>query len=333
MPDTFSHFDLNAMPKPDVYKLLASVIMPRPIAWVVSRDIAGSLNAAPFSFFNILSADPPLIAISFSAASDREGKDTLSNIRDHNDFVVNLVPEELAPEMNITATNAPRGPDETQLHPPGARALRPRPPRGLRQPRAPLHRPAQASSHRPHARLRRLLPHHRHLHHRPQILAARRIAGSNRFPRIERQTFFLRPNDVRCYASSATLPRRKPLANSLGADRRSRPHPHLLAADAPFHSRPIPHVGRRRPHLFWLRELEDARLRPQPGASADGQADRHPPSASARPQSPHHRSSLLQGRSLPRRPRTALSQWPGRRRPLRRQHAHLPRATLRLHFF
>jgi flavin reductase (DIM6/NTAB) family NADH-FMN oxidoreductase RutF len=115
MPDTFSHFDVAAMPKPDVYKLLASTIMPRPIAWVVSRNAAGGLNAAPFSFFNILSADPPLIAISFSAASDREGKDTLSNIREHNDFVVNLVPEELAPEMNITATNAPRGTDETQL--------------------------------------------------------------------------------------------------------------------------------------------------------------------------------------------------------------------------
>ena len=115
MRDTFSHFDLSAMPKPDVYKLLASVIMPRPIAWVVSRDDAGSVNAAPFSFFNILSADPPLIAISFSAPSDREGKDTFANIRQHPDFVVNLVPEELAPEMNITATNAPRGTDETKL--------------------------------------------------------------------------------------------------------------------------------------------------------------------------------------------------------------------------
>lgn len=115
MPDTFSHFDLSAMPKLDVYKLLASVIMPRPIAWVVSRDALGGLNAAPFSFFNILSADPPLIAISFSAASDREGKDTFANIQQHSDFVVNLVPEELAPEMNITATNAPRGTDETKL--------------------------------------------------------------------------------------------------------------------------------------------------------------------------------------------------------------------------
>ncbi len=115
MPDTFSHFDLAAMSKPDAYKLLASVIMPRPIAWIVSRDAAGNLNAAPFSFFNILSADPPLVAISFSAAPDREGKDTLANIRAHNDFVINMVPEELAPEMNVTATNVPRGTDETRL--------------------------------------------------------------------------------------------------------------------------------------------------------------------------------------------------------------------------
>jgi flavin reductase (DIM6/NTAB) family NADH-FMN oxidoreductase RutF len=115
MADSFSHFDLGAMSRPDAYKLLASLIMPRPIAWVVSRDAAGALNAAPFSFFNILSADPPLVAISFAAAPDRDGKDTLANIRQHPEFAINLVPEELAPAMNITAANAPRGTDETRL--------------------------------------------------------------------------------------------------------------------------------------------------------------------------------------------------------------------------
>jgi flavin reductase (DIM6/NTAB) family NADH-FMN oxidoreductase RutF len=112
--DGFAHFDVAAMAKSDSYKLLASVILPRPIAWVVSRDPEG-LNAAPFSFFNILSADPPLVAIGFSAAPDREGKDTLTNIRAQGEFVVNLVPEELAQAMNVTATNAPRGVDETRL--------------------------------------------------------------------------------------------------------------------------------------------------------------------------------------------------------------------------
>lgn len=113
--DAFTHFDLAALPKGDVYKLLASVILPRPIAWVVTKDQSGTLNAAPFSFFNILSSDPPLIAIAFSAAPDREGKDSLHHIRTRRQFVVNMVPEELAEAMNLTASNAPRGTDETVL--------------------------------------------------------------------------------------------------------------------------------------------------------------------------------------------------------------------------
>ena len=111
----FASFDLAAMSKGDSYKLLASVILPRPIAWVVTRAADGSVNAAPFSFFNIVSSDPPLVAISFSSTSDRDGKDTLAHIREKGEFVVNLVPEELAEAMNITATNAPRGTDETKL--------------------------------------------------------------------------------------------------------------------------------------------------------------------------------------------------------------------------
>src|SRR5580698_141772 len=117
--DNFSHFDLASLSQADGYKLLASVILPRPIAWVVTRenDKAGNdaLNAAPFSFFNIISADPPLVAISFTKAPDREGKDTLANIRERHQFVVNLVSEELAEAMNLTAVNAPRGVDEIKL--------------------------------------------------------------------------------------------------------------------------------------------------------------------------------------------------------------------------
>ncbi len=114
-PDTFSHFDLASLSQADTYKLLASVIMPRPIAWVVSRDNEGVVNAAPFSFFNIVSSDPPMVAISFTAPPDRGEKDTLANIVARKEFVINMVPEELAEAMNITATNAPRGTDETQL--------------------------------------------------------------------------------------------------------------------------------------------------------------------------------------------------------------------------
>jgi flavin reductase (DIM6/NTAB) family NADH-FMN oxidoreductase RutF len=115
MADEFVDFNLETMAKADVYKVLASVILPRPIAWVVSKDAEGRINAAPYSFFNIVSSDPPIVAISFSAAPDREGKDSLANIRAHQDFVINMVPEELAEAMNTTATNAPRGTDETEL--------------------------------------------------------------------------------------------------------------------------------------------------------------------------------------------------------------------------
>ena len=61
------------------------------------------------------SADPPLVAISFSATSDRDGKDSLANLRATGELVVNLVSEDLAEAMNATAIDAPRGIDETEL--------------------------------------------------------------------------------------------------------------------------------------------------------------------------------------------------------------------------
>ena len=113
--EAFRSFDLGSMGPGDGYKLLASLIMPRPIAWVVTEDARGVRNAAPYSFFNIVSADPPLVAISFSAASDRDGKDSLANVLATRELVVNLVSEELAEAMNRTAIDAPRGVDETEL--------------------------------------------------------------------------------------------------------------------------------------------------------------------------------------------------------------------------
>jgi flavin reductase (DIM6/NTAB) family NADH-FMN oxidoreductase RutF len=117
MNDTqaYSSFDLSSMSTGNSYKLLASLVMPRPIAWITTIDAEGVVNAAPFSFFNLVSANPPLAAIGFSAASDREGKDTLANIRATGELVINMVSEELAQAMNITATAAPRGMDELAL--------------------------------------------------------------------------------------------------------------------------------------------------------------------------------------------------------------------------
>lgn len=116
MPDTFSHFDAAELSKPDTYKLLASTVLPRPIAWVTTADAEGIVNAAPFSFFNVMASDPPILGLSISGAPERGMvKDTHHNIMATRQFVVNLVPEELAEHMNITATDAPRGVDEVEL--------------------------------------------------------------------------------------------------------------------------------------------------------------------------------------------------------------------------
>ena len=96
-------FDFTALPAPNRYKLLVSTVTPRPIAWIVSQNPSGQLNAAPFSFFNAFSADPPILGIGIGSHEPGRPKDTRNNIRETREFVVNLVSEEAAAAMNITA--------------------------------------------------------------------------------------------------------------------------------------------------------------------------------------------------------------------------------------
>jgi flavin reductase (DIM6/NTAB) family NADH-FMN oxidoreductase RutF len=96
-------FDFATMNPRVCYKLLVSTIVPRPIAWVVSHDAHGTLNAAPFSFFNAFSADPPVVGIGVGRHSSGRSKDTRANIMDTREFVVNLVSEDTARAMNVTA--------------------------------------------------------------------------------------------------------------------------------------------------------------------------------------------------------------------------------------
>jgi flavin reductase (DIM6/NTAB) family NADH-FMN oxidoreductase RutF len=86
----------------DVYRLLISSVIPRPIGWVSTIGLDGTLNLAPFSFFNAVGGNPPTILIS---VGQRKGdpKDTFRNIQDTGEFVVNIVNEELAHAMNETA--------------------------------------------------------------------------------------------------------------------------------------------------------------------------------------------------------------------------------------
>jgi flavin reductase (DIM6/NTAB) family NADH-FMN oxidoreductase RutF len=96
-------FDFDALSAQNRYKLLVATVVPRPIAWVVSENEAGQINAAPFSFFNALSGDPPVVGIGIGPRPDGTPKDSAANIRSTGEFVVNLVPDAAAAAMNVTA--------------------------------------------------------------------------------------------------------------------------------------------------------------------------------------------------------------------------------------
>ncbi len=96
-------FDVLGTTNENVYKLLVATIGPRPIAWVTTQDVDGTVNAAPFSFFNAMSGNPPVVAIGIGGRGPGDVKDTGGNIRRTGEFVVNLVNYKLAEQMNITA--------------------------------------------------------------------------------------------------------------------------------------------------------------------------------------------------------------------------------------
>lgn len=108
-------WDLDTVSTSIAYKLLAATVMPRPIAWVVTQDATGTVNAAPYSFFNVMGSAPPTIALGMLADPARGMKDSARNILDTGEFVVCLVPEHLAAAANLTAIDAPRGVDELAL--------------------------------------------------------------------------------------------------------------------------------------------------------------------------------------------------------------------------
>ncbi|MBN8906448.1 MAG: hypothetical protein BGO51_02855 [Rhodospirillales bacterium 69-11] len=105
-------FDFDDTTNQNIYKLLVATIGPRPIAWVTTQDVDGTVNAAPFSFFNAMSGNPPVVAFGIGGRGPGDVKDTGGNIRRTGEFVVNLVSYALAEQMNITAIEFPKEVDE-----------------------------------------------------------------------------------------------------------------------------------------------------------------------------------------------------------------------------
>src|SRR5260370_21963596 len=84
----------------DRYKILTAFVLPRPIAWVTTLGPTGTVNAAPFSFFNVFAEDPPLVMFAVNKRPDGRLKDTWLNIQRTGDFVVNLTDEPLPRAMH-----------------------------------------------------------------------------------------------------------------------------------------------------------------------------------------------------------------------------------------
>ncbi|WP_147804034.1 flavin reductase family protein [Alkalicoccus halolimnae] len=101
--------DLN---KKENYRLLTSIVTPRPIAFITSMSEKGIINAAPFSYFNIISADPPLISVSIGRKQGIQ-KDTSRNILQTEEFVVHVTDEDNVKQVNETSANLK--PEESEV--------------------------------------------------------------------------------------------------------------------------------------------------------------------------------------------------------------------------
>jgi flavin reductase (DIM6/NTAB) family NADH-FMN oxidoreductase RutF len=104
--------DLGALPPRDAHDLLASAIIPRPIAWVCSVSAKGQINLAPFSFFSGVTWRPATLCLSIVNRPDGSRKDTVRNIEETKSFVVNMVSQDLASRMVETAAMLPHGVNE-----------------------------------------------------------------------------------------------------------------------------------------------------------------------------------------------------------------------------
>ncbi len=108
-------FDFMSLTAREAYKIMIGTIVPRPIAWVTTISTDGVVNAAPYSFFNCLSADPPILALGIENKPDRSFKDTAYNIRMTECFTVNIVDRANLEAMAKTAAAFDYGVDELEM--------------------------------------------------------------------------------------------------------------------------------------------------------------------------------------------------------------------------
>lgn len=108
------HIDFATLSPTETYLTMTQVIVPRPIAWVLSENADGGLNLAPFSYFNALCSDPPLIGLSIGKKPDGSLKDTRINLQQRRHFVVHIAHTELLDALNASAKVLPAGVSEVE---------------------------------------------------------------------------------------------------------------------------------------------------------------------------------------------------------------------------
>jgi flavin reductase (DIM6/NTAB) family NADH-FMN oxidoreductase RutF len=110
-------FDVSQISKRDTYNLINGLVAPRPIALVTSLGVNGILNAAPFSSYNYLCLDPPILGFGVAARPDGspELKDTVRNIEQSGEYVVNVVTEDIGKQMNICGVDFPSNVSELEM--------------------------------------------------------------------------------------------------------------------------------------------------------------------------------------------------------------------------
>ena len=106
--------DLSTLPAREAHDLMTSALIPRPIAWVSSVSAQGHINLAPFSFFSGITWSPATLGFSVVNPTDGSRKDTIRNIEETKNFVVNMVSQDLASRMVETSATLPHGVNEAQ---------------------------------------------------------------------------------------------------------------------------------------------------------------------------------------------------------------------------
>ena len=107
---------LAELPTPQVYFTMTQTVVPRPIAWLLTENGDASYNLAPFSYFNAVCSDPPLVIVSIGKRDDGSDKDSIRNIREREEFVIHIASDNQLAPLNQTSASLPPGESEVDAN-------------------------------------------------------------------------------------------------------------------------------------------------------------------------------------------------------------------------